>query len=110
MIGLPLGERDTQAIIAACPTRKVAPSRRGKGKAKGTRAKKEVQTTWELDATKFSFGNTAWQNYVDQTLRSTIFKSLGVRIGTSSTKMVLSKLLVYETGAQWVTFWSINKW
>lgn len=88
ILGLPLGERDAKAIIE-CST------------SASTITDKETQNTWEIDASKISFADPAWQDYVNSKLCSMLCDSLGVILSpTSPPKMELRKLFLCGIGSQ----------
>lgn len=61
-LSLPLCEAQAQQLIKLCIK---APY----GKGKQTLVDEKVRKVWELDATKISNGNKAWQSFISQTLR-----------------------------------------
>lgn len=93
LIGLPLGDHDAKRIISVAT---LAPF----GHGERTVVDKTVRDTWEVDPANVSFLNAAWNKHIDTTVCAEVCASLGVSI--SAPKMELYKLLLYETGSQYV--------
>ncbi len=70
MIGLPLSDRDAQAIVL---TSHAAPF----GKGEDTIVDTRVRKTWEISAADFELKNPAWQKFLD-TVVSKVSSGLGV--------------------------------
>ncbi|OCH94338.1 hypothetical protein OBBRIDRAFT_801332 [Obba rivulosa] len=93
LIGLPLNTREAEVLKAAAEQ---APF----GKGERTVVDKNVRDTWQIDAKKISFGNTAWQDWLNHVVRQ-VCVTLQVNIALSAPKCELYKLLLYETGSHW---------
>ena len=93
---MPLSERDAKVIIS-CEA--LAPFGRGER----TVVDNDVQDTWEIEASKLSFLNPEWENFLTKTVCPEVCRSLGVSIGDYPPKMELYKLLLYERGSQYVS-------
>jgi hypothetical protein len=63
---------------------------------------KEVRDTWEMDASKVKFLNTGWEKWIQETIVKEVCAALGVNVEASKPRAELYKLLVYETGSQYV--------
>ncbi|KAF9564500.1 hypothetical protein CPC08DRAFT_247955 [Agrocybe pediades] len=94
-VGLPLSQRDAQAVISAAT---LAPFGRGER----TLVDKEVRDTWEIEPSKISFANPEWEKYINQTVCLEVCRALGVTIGNIPPKMELYKLLLYEKGSHFL--------
>lgn len=93
VIGLPLNEREAKAIIA-CSAQ--APF----GKGSETIIDTKVRNTWEIEPSKVTFKSAKWTPWLERTVFSKIWNSLGVAPCTSQPRCELYKLLLYETGSQ----------
>ena len=93
LIGLPLSERDAQAIASSA---NLAPF----GHGERTVVDKTVRDTWEVDPSKVRFTNPHWEPYLRSTVVHEVCKTLGVPIGNHPPKLELHKLLLYEKGSQ----------
>jgi hypothetical protein len=62
---------------------------------------RDVRDTWEMDASRVAFRNPDWQCFVSRAVED-ICEALGVDISASKPSAKLHKLLVYETGSQYV--------
>ena len=90
-IRLPLSSGDAQTIIrVSC--------RAPFGKGNQTLIDESVRKTWEIDGSKVSFSNKAWQGWLDGVVRKAA-KDLGVAGGPNSVQAELYKMLLYEKGA-----------
>lgn len=90
-VRIPLSSDDAQSLIRVS---RQAPF----GKGSQTLVDETVRKTWEIDGTKVSFLNKAWQGCVEGIIR-TVAKDLGVPGGSGSVKAELYKTLLYEEGA-----------
>lgn len=90
-IGLPLSDRDAQAIIAASHQ---APF----GKGEETIVDQSVRKTWELSPDNFKLTNPAWKPFVDGIV-SKVSTGLGVDAAGRGVSAQLYKLLLYDEGA-----------
>ena len=115
-VGLPLSSRDAGAIKACAEQ---APF----GMADQTVVDKTVRDTWEIDGYKVfflpfcslgqalikpplllsqvNFMSAAWQPFFEGVIRD-ICQTLGVNIDASKPRCELYKLLLYETGSQYI--------
>ena len=87
-VGLPLSERDAQAIIKQS---REAPF----GKGSRTFVDQSVRKTWELDPQQVQFRNREWPEVVQDAVRKSM-ELLGVIGGETSVRADLHKLLLYE--------------
>ena len=90
-VRLPLSSRDAQSLIQA--SRK-APF----GKGNQTLVDETVRKTWEIDGSKVTFLNNAWDDWLDEIV-TTVVEELGVVCGPTDVRAELYKMLLYETGA-----------
>jgi hypothetical protein len=90
-IGLPLSERDAQAIVAASHE---APF----GKGEQTIIDKSVRKTWELSPKDFELRNKAWAPYVESIV-SRVSIGLGIEACGRGVSAQLYKMLLYDEGA-----------
>lgn len=90
-IGLPLSDRDAQAIISVSHQ---APF----GKGEQTIVDTSVRKTWELSKEDFEMKNPAWNTYV-QSILNKVGTGLGFHATSDSISAQLYKLLLYEPGA-----------
>lgn len=90
-IGLPLSDRDAQAIIAESHQ---APF----GKGEETIVDQSVRKTWELSPDDFTLTNPAWKPFVDGIV-SKVSTGLGVDAAGRGVSAELYKLLLYDEGA-----------
>lgn len=93
MVGLPLGERDAQAIISRATQ---APF----GKGEDTVVDTKVRDTWEIDPSCIKFANPKWETFIDQISTQKVWTSLGVAPYATKPKCELYKLLLYQKGSQ----------
>ena len=89
-IGLPLSERDAQAIIA---TAHEAPY----GKGEQTLVDTSVRKTWELAPESFEIRNPAWKKLIEGLVEK-IREGMGIQ-GNGGVKAELYKMLLYDQGA-----------
>lgn len=94
MIGFPLTERDAKLIEAAATQ---APF----GKGTETVVDTTVRDTFEINPDKFSFKNSAWNEFL-QTLTKKVAIGLGLPPNLPPPRADLYKLLLYKTGSQCV--------
>jgi hypothetical protein len=92
--GLPLSPRDAELIKTRCTQ---APF----GKGERTVVDREVRDTWEMDTSEVMFRNPAWKPWLDGVLQD-VCQVLGVNAVASQPKAELYKLLLYESGSQYV--------
>jgi hypothetical protein len=90
-----LDEQRAQAIISRAAQ---APF----GKGTETLVDKTVRDTWEIDPASVSILNPKWGEYMDHVASQTVWASLGVAPFTTKPRCELHKLLVYQTGSQYV--------
>jgi hypothetical protein len=90
-IGLPLSLNDAKSLIKVS-----RPTPFGKGSQ--TLLNEEVRKTWEIDGSKVSFRNEAWQGWLGGVVANAA-KELGVAGHPSSVQAELYKMLLYEKGA-----------
>ncbi|KAJ3889322.1 hypothetical protein GG344DRAFT_78922 [Lentinula edodes] len=88
-IGLPLSPRDAQLIITSATQ---APF----GHGTETKVDTSVRHTWEIEPARVSFGNAAWQTWMEETVVRGVATALGVPFSTTPPKCELYKLLLYE--------------
>ena len=91
IIGLPLSNRDAQAIVAASHE---APF----GKGEQTIIDKSVRKTWELSPTDFELQNPAWNSYIE-TIVARVSSGLGISNCGKGISAQLYKMLLYDEGA-----------
>jgi hypothetical protein len=91
LIGLPLSDRDAQAIVAASHQ---APF----GKGEETLVDTSVRKTWEISPGDFELRNPAWQSFV-QSVVTKVSAGLGVDATGNSVSASLYKMLLYDEGA-----------
>lgn len=95
-IGLPL------STVEACRLRSVC-RRAPFGKGERTIVDTEVRDTWELDPQNFTFASPAWDRWINDVALPKVCEGLGVSTTPSSPpRAELYKLLLYETGSQYV--------
>ncbi|EJD55226.1 hypothetical protein AURDEDRAFT_140854, partial [Auricularia subglabra TFB-10046 SS5] len=94
LIGLPLSQRDAAAIIGKSEQ---APF----GKGERTVVDKEVRDTWQMDAQKVIFSNSAWPAFLERVVCD-VCEALGVNREASKPRCELYKLLLYETGSHFL--------
>jgi hypothetical protein len=90
-IGLPLSDRDADAIIAASHE---APF----GKGEQTIVDATVRKTWELSPGEFELRNPAWKPFLE-TIVAKVSEGLGVDAAGKGVTAQLYKLLLYDEGA-----------
>jgi hypothetical protein len=90
-IGLPLSERDAQAIIAAAHE---APY----GKGSETLVDSNVRKTWELAPGDFQIRNPEWQALLDGVLQK-VCAGMGIQGDNGGVRAELYKMLLYDEGA-----------
>ncbi|KIM21997.1 hypothetical protein M408DRAFT_12274 [Serendipita vermifera MAFF 305830] len=95
VINLPLTQDAAKRLIAGCTQ---APF----GKGERTIVDKKVRDTWEMEASKITFTNPTWTNWIDTVILPTVYEKLGVSIHASQPKAELYKLLLYETGSHFL--------
>ncbi len=61
---------------------------------------KEVQDTWEIDASRVKFDNPNWLTYVQDVAVSAVCSSLRLKKYDTLPRCELYKLRIYETGSQ----------
>jgi hypothetical protein len=66
----------------------------------------DVRDTWEMDAPLVRFENSSWVVWVMSVVRE-VYAELGVNWEASRLRCELYKLLVYETGSQYVQISSV---
>ena len=93
-LGLPPSTRDIESI-------KGIASRSPFGHGSKTIVDSTVRDTWEIDASHITFKNPAWTQFVEDVVK-TVWKRLGVAPYTVPPRCELYKLLLYETGSQYV--------
>jgi len=91
LIGLPLSDRDAQAIVAASHQ---APF----GKGEETLVDTSVRKTWEVSPGDFELKNPAWQSFV-QSVVTKVSAGLGVDATGNGVSAELYKMLLYDEGA-----------
>ena len=94
VLGLPLSLRDVDSI-------KSIASRASFGHGEKTVLDSTVRDTWEISASQISFKNSTWVSFLDSAV-DTVWKGLGVAPFTVRPTCELYKLLLYETGSQYV--------
>lgn len=90
-IGLPLSDRDAEALVAASHQ---APF----GMGQQTIVDTTVRQTWELSAADFELKNPAWQGFLDK-LICKVATGLGVNTTGQGVSAQLYKMLLYDEGA-----------
>jgi hypothetical protein len=90
-IGLPLSDRDAQAIVAASHA---APF----GKGEETIVDTNVRKTWEISSSDFKVRNPAWKPFL-QTVVAKVSCGLGVDSTGKGVSAELYKMLLYDEGA-----------
>lgn len=93
LIGLPLTPRDAKLIIG-CSAQ--APF----GQGELTVVNTEVRDTWEIEPSKISFVNPAWDSFIQREVVKSVCQALGVAPTSIPPRCELYKLLLYETGSQ----------
>jgi hypothetical protein len=91
LTGLPLSDRDAQAIVAASHE---APF----GKGEETLVDTSVRKTWEISPGDFELRNPAWQPFIQGVVRK-VSAGLGVDATGNGVSAELYKLLLYDEGA-----------
>lgn len=91
IVGLPLSDRDAEAVIAASHE---APF----GKGEETIIDKSVRKAWELSSTNFELRNPAWPGFV-QSIVAKVSAGLGVSAAGNGVSAHLYKMLLYDEGA-----------
>ena len=94
-ITLPLSAGDAQSIISHA-------SQAPFGKGADTVVDTSVRDTWEVQPADVSFGNPDWAKFVHRVASVNVWKSLGVAPFTTPPRCELHKLLLYQTGSQYV--------
>ena len=94
VLGLPLSLRDVDSI-------KSIASRASFGHGEKTVLDSTVRDPWEISASQISFKNSTWASFLDSVV-DTVWKGLGVAPITVRPTCELYKLLLYETGSQYV--------
>ena len=95
MIGLPLSPRDVESI-------KSIASKAPFGHGEQSIVDPTVRDTWEIDPSRFSLRNSNWASFQNDIV-NTVWKGLGVAPFNVRPRCELCKLLLYETGSQYVT-------
>lgn len=90
-VGLPLSDRDAEALVAASHQ---APF----GKGEQTIIDTSVRKTWELSAADFELKNPAWPAFLDRVV-SKVAAGLGVNSTGQGVTAQLYKILLYDEGA-----------
>jgi hypothetical protein len=90
-IGLPLSERDAQAIITASHA---APY----GKGTETLVDTNVRKTWELSPRDFEIRNPQWEPQLKEILQK-VCVGMGIRHNQGDVRAELYKMLLYDEGA-----------
>ncbi|RDL31044.1 uncharacterized protein BP5553_09833 [Venustampulla echinocandica] len=91
VVGLPLSDRDAEAIIAASHE---APF----GKGEQTVVDKSVRKTWELSPPDFELRNPAWGRFIESIVAK-VSAGLGVDEADKEVSAQLYKMLLYDEGA-----------
>ncbi|TVY13045.1 hypothetical protein LARI1_G009289 [Lachnellula arida] len=91
LVGLPLSDRDAEAIIAASHQ---APF----GKGEETLVDTTVRKTWEVSPGQFELKNPTWQPFV-KTIVAKVSAGLGVDATGNGVSAELYKMLLYDEGA-----------
>ncbi|KLO10713.1 hypothetical protein SCHPADRAFT_808165, partial [Schizopora paradoxa] len=94
-LGLPLSAPEAQRLISKS---KQAPF----GMAERTVVDTSVRDTWEIDASKITLENPAWNLWMEKTVIPRVCEALGVSISASAPRAELYKLLLYETGSHFL--------
>ena len=94
MLGLPLSPRDMESI-------KGIASRAPFGHGEKSIIDSTVRDTWEIDSSRISLKNSSWTSFLGGVV-DTVWKGLGVAPFTTRPRCELYKLLLYETGSQYV--------
>ncbi|TFK65122.1 hypothetical protein BDN72DRAFT_824875 [Pluteus cervinus] len=95
LVGLPLSERDANAVIAAA-------SQAPFGHGSQTVVDKTVRHTWEIEPQRLSFKNPKWGSFINETVLKLVCDGLGVAFSATSVSCELYKLLLYETGSHFL--------
>ncbi|KAJ9651861.1 hypothetical protein H2198_008893 [Neophaeococcomyces mojaviensis] len=90
-IGLPLTQRDAEALISKC---RLSPFGRGSETVVDT----NVRNSFELNPSQFAFRNPAWSASIDAIV-GIVYAELGLTCGRQNVIAELYKLLLYEEGA-----------
>ena len=114
-IGLPLNPREAQLI-------KLRAEQAPFGKGERTVVDTSIRDTWQLDAdkvrilvifvmvlyqfTQVVFHNRAWSLWLERVVQE-VCTALGVNFAASQPRCELYKLLIYETGSQYVFILSL---
>lgn len=98
-IGLPLSERDAQAIISLA-------TRAPFGRGDKTVVDPAVRHTWEIPPSKIGFSNLKWKAFEEEMLKE-VCAGLGVSPTSSMPRAELYKMLLYDTGSQYVDYMRI---
>lgn len=93
-VGLPLGEKQAQDVIACCE-----PAPFGMGER--TVVDKDVRNTWEMDAAKVAFDHPAWDAFISRVVTN-VCEALGVSEMLSRPRCELYKLLACEKGSNFL--------
>lgn len=91
LVGLPLSDRDAQAIVASSHE---APF----GKGEETLVDTSVRKTWEISPGDFELKNAAWQPFLLGFIKK-VSAGLGVDTTGMGVSAELYKLLLYDEGA-----------
>ncbi|KZT67691.1 hypothetical protein DAEQUDRAFT_672681 [Daedalea quercina L-15889] len=93
-VGLPLSERDAEAVRSGC---RQAPF----GQGERTVVDPTVRDVWEMDANQVQFRNPAWNGFL-QGVVDNVCAELGVNVAVSKPRCEHYKLLLYETGSHFL--------
>ncbi|KAF6756359.1 hypothetical protein DFP72DRAFT_1168981 [Ephemerocybe angulata] len=96
LVGLPLGERDAQAIASLQPAVTGTTLKRGQASSSSSSLVRPGVVT--LDGTKVSFNNPHWAGFVDDLATKTVWKTLGVDAYTRKPRCELVKLSLHQPG------------
>lgn len=95
LIPLPLTDRDAKAIISRSAQ---APY----GHREITAVNTKVRDTWQIEPAKITFQNAAWDVFVRDTVVPSVSQTLNGTAFRTPPRCELYKLLLYETGSQFV--------
>jgi hypothetical protein len=74
------------------------------GHGERTVVDKEVRDTWEIEPGKVRFDNAEWSAFMNRDVIKRVCVELGVNTQASVPRCELYKLLLYETGSQYVFY------
>lgn len=95
IVGLPLSNRDAQAIIAVAAQ---APFGHGERTVVNT----DVRDTWELQPNQVQFMNPAWKDWIEKEVLAKAANDLGIANPTQTVKCELYKVLLYKEGGHFL--------